>query len=43
MPRLKVLSLNTYIEAWPQGIFSQRRPKGFYLDMRDNILLKYRR
>lgn len=43
MPRLKVLSLsNTGINTWPDGLLSKdgllsrHRPKGFFLDLRDN-------
>ena len=37
MPRLKVLNLsNTGIDAWPGGLLSKQRPKGFFLDLREN-------
>ena len=43
MPRLKVLYLsNTGIDTWPDGLLSKdgllnrHRPKGFFLDLRDN-------
>jgi hypothetical protein len=37
MPNLKVLSLNnTGITNWPDGLFKQRRPRGFFLDMQQN-------
>lgn len=37
MPRLKVLNLsNTGIDAWPDGLLSKQRPKGFLLDLRNN-------
>lgn len=37
MPRLKVLSLNnTGMDRWPEGIFSKRRPRSFFLDMQQN-------
>jgi hypothetical protein len=39
MPKLKVLSLsNTGITQWPTGIFSKRRPRGFFLDLQRNPL-----
>ncbi len=39
MPRLKVLTLNnTGISTWPEGLFKQRRPRGFFLDMQQNPL-----
>lgn len=41
MPRLKVLSLNnTGIDSWPEGLFSKRRPRGFFLDMLENNLAR---
>jgi Leucine-rich repeat (LRR) protein len=37
MRRLKVLSLNnTGYSHWPMGLFDTRRPKAFFLDMRQN-------
>ncbi|WP_237886679.1 NEL-type E3 ubiquitin ligase domain-containing protein [Pseudomonas sp. PGPR40] len=37
MPRLKVLNLsNTGIDNWPDGLLSKHRPKGFFLDLRNN-------
>lgn len=39
MPRLKVLTLNnTGIHKWPDGLFSKRRPRSFFLDMQQNPL-----
>ncbi len=39
MPWLKVLNLsNTDLKAWPPGVFSLARPKGFFLDLRRNRL-----
>jgi hypothetical protein len=39
MPKLKVLNLaNTNITAWPAGLFSHPRPKGFFLDLLKNRL-----
>jgi hypothetical protein len=39
MPRLSVLSLNnTGMEKWPEGIFSKRRPRSFFLDMQQTPL-----
>lgn len=41
MPKLKVLSLvSTGIAEWPGGLFSKRRPRGFFLDLRENTLTK---
>lgn len=37
MPRLMILELrNTWINTWPEGIFAKTRPRGFFLDMREN-------
>ncbi|WP_223547850.1 NEL-type E3 ubiquitin ligase domain-containing protein [Pseudomonas sp. A-B-19] len=37
MPRLKVLNLSkTGIDKWPDGLLNKQRPKGFFLDLRDN-------
>ncbi|MCU1749135.1 NEL-type E3 ubiquitin ligase domain-containing protein [Pseudomonas sp. 6D_7.1_Bac1] len=37
MPRLQVLDLcATGIESWPVGLFSQPRPRNFFLDLRNN-------
>lgn len=37
MPRLKVVGLrDTGIATWPLGTFDKIRPRGFFLDMRDN-------
>ncbi|WP_454866753.1 dermonecrotic toxin domain-containing protein [Pseudomonas lini] len=39
MPRLKLVALkNTGLTTWPDGILSKTRPRGFFLDMRDNPL-----
>ncbi|UVM34117.1 hypothetical protein LOY36_05225 [Pseudomonas sp. B21-019] len=39
MPKLKILSLsNTGATAWPEGLFTRRRPRGFYLDLMQNPL-----
>lgn len=39
MPKLKVLNLaNTDLTAWPLGLFSQPRPRGFFLDLQRNRL-----
>ena len=41
MPRLKVLSLNnTGSTGWPEGLFSLRRPRSFFLDMLDNPITR---
>ncbi|MHC8356038.1 dermonecrotic toxin domain-containing protein [Pseudomonas sp. LB3P81] len=37
MPELHLLILeNTGIDSWPTGLFSQPRPRNFYLDLRSN-------
>ncbi|CAI8813008.1 NEL-type E3 ubiquitin ligase domain-containing protein [Pseudomonas sp. IT-P291] len=37
MPHLKVVNLsNTGIDNWPDGLLNKQRPKGFFLDLRDN-------
>jgi hypothetical protein len=39
MPKLKILSLsNTGATAWPEGLFTRHRPRGFYLDLMENPL-----
>lgn len=39
MPRLKVLALrNTGLATWPEGALAKPRPRGFFLDLRDNPL-----
>lgn len=39
MARLRVLTLNnTGINKWPDGLFSKRRPRSFFLDMQQNPL-----
>lgn len=39
MPKLKILSLsNTGATAWPEGLFTRPRPRGFYLDLMQNPL-----
>jgi hypothetical protein len=41
MPRLTVLNLsNTGLDTWPQGVFSKRRPRGFFLDLQDNPITR---
>lgn len=37
MPRLKVVSLkNTGLTTWPPGTLAKPRPRGFFLDLREN-------
>ncbi|MDF9777066.1 hypothetical protein OKW11_004023 [Pseudomonas baetica] len=37
MPRLKVVTLrNTGLATWPDGALAKPRPRGFFLDLRDN-------
>ncbi|MCE6981010.1 hypothetical protein EI534_27330 [Pseudomonas frederiksbergensis] len=37
MPRLKVVALkNTGLSTWPEGILAKPRPRGFFLDLREN-------
>ncbi|WP_213938398.1 NEL-type E3 ubiquitin ligase domain-containing protein [Pseudomonas sp. dw_612] len=37
MPHLTILNLShTGIDHWPPGLFSKRRPRGFFLDLQDN-------
>ncbi|WP_223466595.1 dermonecrotic toxin domain-containing protein [Pseudomonas sp. GL-RE-26] len=37
MPRLMILGLrNSSINTWPEGTFAKTRPRGFFLDMREN-------
>jgi len=39
MPRLKVVALkNTGLTTWPDGVLAKTRPRGFFLDLRDNPL-----
>lgn len=39
MPRLKVVALkNTGLTTWPVGTLAKTRPRGFFLDLRDNPL-----
>lgn len=39
MPRLKVVTLrNTGLANWPEGTLAKPRPRGFFLDLRDNPL-----
>jgi len=39
MPRLKVVALkNTGLTSWPDGVLAKTRPRGFFLDLRDNPL-----
>ncbi|UVL39384.1 hypothetical protein LOY55_24610 [Pseudomonas sp. B21-040] len=39
MPKLGILSLShTGVKAWPEGLFNKKRPRGFFLDLRDNPL-----
>jgi hypothetical protein len=39
MPRLKVVALkNTGLTSWPDGVLAKNRPRGFFLDLRDNPL-----
>jgi hypothetical protein len=37
MPRLKVVTLkNTGLSTWPEGTLAKPRPRGFFLDLREN-------
>jgi hypothetical protein len=39
MPKLGILSLrHTGTTTWPEGLFKKNRPRGFFLDLRDNPL-----
>ncbi|MGE8066047.1 dermonecrotic toxin domain-containing protein [Pseudomonas sp. NPDC089569] len=41
MPRLMVVALrNTGLSTWPEGTFAKPRPRGFFLDLRDNPLAR---
>ncbi|KAB0484494.1 C-terminal novel E3 ligase, LRR-interacting [Pseudomonas reinekei] len=41
MPQLQVLLLNeTGLDTWPDGLFSQSRPRSIYLDLRHNPITR---
>ncbi|MBB3243171.1 hypothetical protein FHW68_004738 [Pseudomonas sp. Tn43] len=41
MPRLKVVTLrNTGLATWPEGVLAKARPRGFFLDLRDNPIIQ---
>ncbi|MCU1749557.1 dermonecrotic toxin domain-containing protein [Pseudomonas sp. 6D_7.1_Bac1] len=41
MPRLTVVTLkNTGLSTWPEGALAKPRPRGFFLDLRDNPITR---